>query len=93
MSIKIELDPFVSERDQRQVILAQIEQMLREREESWQVRVEVPLSHSGWWLSLLGPDFKREKLLFGGEQQPSFIAQLLRSWLAEFDFRQLPYSR
>jgi hypothetical protein len=85
VSVDIHLDPSVAGREERELIVVEVAQMLRERKEKWEVYVDTPPDRRGWRLSLLGPNFQRQMLIFDQDRKPLFIGGVLHSWLAEFD--------
>jgi hypothetical protein len=84
MSVVFDMNGSISDDETRQRIRAELEKLLRERDERWRVAIQSPLSHSYCWLTAIAPGFERRKLLNGAEVNASFIVRVLREWLSEF---------
>jgi hypothetical protein len=94
MSVDFDMNGPVSNDETREQIRAELEKLLRDRDERWRVSIQSPLSHAYYWLTAIAPGFERRTLLYSDEVTASFIVMLLREWLSEFAWlvgrRKLP---
>jgi hypothetical protein len=84
MSVVFDMNGSISDDETGQRIRAELEKLLRERDERWRVSIQSPLSHAYYWLTAIAPGFERRKLLNGPEVNAGFIVRVLREWLSEF---------